>query len=570
MAADAQTRASERNGAAVVRALGRMPRAEYRAGQLQVHDQPVGLAVPHLMATASASDGEPVGRGVYDAVAVRLRYSDREVFEANEPEPHRDIARFVFDVAEQFRCESLVPGELSGTRANIDAAFRLWCGRQEFSNTRGGQVLYAVMHMVRARLVGPLADAAIEAETAQPRAALQPVIGPLVGDLVEHRLNQERFGVAARALAEAVDEMLQAADPASAGGPIDEHRADLPLPPEWNDAEVPEGPAGAPGALMLAQADEPLETIGGYSVFNASHDLEQDARELYPVERLRFSRRLLEEQVAAQSVSAFAVARRLRMLFRANEPDGWRSGEEEGLLDAARLGQVVANPTNLNVFRQPRLRPTAPAVVTFLLDNSGSMKRDRRHATVGVLVDTLARALDLAGATSEVLGFTTDSMNGGQPGRDWREAGQPPNPGRLAALRHIVYKDGDTSWRRSRLSVAALMRTQHMQASVDGEAIVWAYRRLLARPEARKFLVVLSDGAPVEAATRRANGPGYLATHARNVVQAIEQHGHVGIGAITIDQPVEAVFGSSVHIDLANTLTLSDYRLLERLFFSRR
>jgi cobaltochelatase CobT len=268
-------------------------------------------------------------------------------------------------------------------------------------------------------------------------------------------------------------------------------------------------------------------------------------------------------------VSPFAIARRLRRLFQGVERDGWRSGEEEGVLDAARLGQVIANPMNRAVFRQERYRPTAPAVVMFLLDNSGSMKR-QRHETLAVLVDTLSRALDLAGAKSEILGFTTASWNGGEPRNEWRRAGEPAGPGRLAETSHIIYKDADTSWKRSRLAVASLMRTQHFRESVDGEAIIWAYRRLMERPEPRRLLVILSDGAPTEAATRYANDGAYLERHLRDVVHFIEREGAIEIGAISVDEPVDSLFMRSVEMDLAGTLTLGEYGLLETLFGGRR
>jgi len=565
---DADLRAGERNGAAIVRALGRSPTAEYRARQLVLGDRPMALAAPYLLA-ATQDDDEIVDRGIYDSIGVRLRYSDPEVFAATEPAADRIVARLVFDMAEQLRCESLVPVELSGTRENIEAAFRSWCQRQQITGSAVGLLIYTVLHMVRSRLISPIHDELIEDQIEGTRAGISPIIGPALAGMREQRYDQAAFAVAARSLADAIDELVDARGDSDHAWGAQSPVAAL-LPPEWEEfaGDLQDGPGDGPVSLQPPFDEEALDALGGYSVYTREHDVELHAETLYPVDRRRFLRTLLDEQIAAQSVSAFALARRLRLIFRGFERDGFWTGEEQGLLDPTRLSQLVANPGNTAIFRQLRFRPTAPAVVSILIDNSGSMKR-QRHETVAVLVDTLARALDLAGATSEILGFTTASWNGGAPRNKWRQAGEPANPGRLAALSHIVYKDADTPWKRSRLAIAALMRTAHFRESVDGEAIIWAYRRLLERPEERKFLVVISDGAPTEAATRRANGDSYLEAHWRRVVGAIERQGQVSIGGISIDEPIDAVFEAAVEMDLTGTLNLSDYRLLETLFLHR-
>ena len=563
---DAETRAKERNGAAVIRALGRSPDAEYRAAQLHVKNRPVGIATPYLQA-AMQRPGDIATRGTYDSIGIRLRHSDAELFAATEPTS--TVARIVFDMLEQIRCESLVPEEFVGTRQNIEASFRDWCQGQALTDTAVGLLLYTVMHMARSRLISPIHSELIEDQIESTRANISPIIGAALKGLRTHRTDQAQFAIAALSLAEAIDEMVAESAVSTSEATDAEDDVLLAIPPEWSEVDVPEGAQGRGNTKPLGNDDGPLETLGGYSVYTTEHDKEERGEDLYPLERRRFIRKLLDEQIAAQSVSAFTLARRLRVLLRGVERDGWLTGEEQGVLDAARLGQVIANPSTRTVFRQPRYRPTAPAVVTFLIDNSGSMK-SQRHETVAVLVDTLARALDLAGASCEILGFTTASWNGGEPRNEWRRAGEPAKPGRLAATSHIIYKDADTAWKRSRLSVASLMRTQQFRESVDGEAIIWAYRRLLDRPEQRKLLVVVSDGAPTEAATRRANGEAYLENHCREVVRAIEREGQVSIGAITVDQPVDTMFSNSLDIDLDGTLTLSEYRMLEQLFVPQR
>lgn len=569
----AHTRRQDRNGAAIIRALGQTPTAEYRARQLEVAEKPVGISTPYLQPAldeaGQLSTDEIIARGVFDAIALRLRFSDPTIHARLEPDDL--VARIVFDMAEQLRCESLVPKSLAGVKHNTQVAFETWGRSERLSSTGIGLLLFTVMHVVRSRLVAPIDDELIEDQIESTRFTLATAIGGDVREMSRTTENQEAFAFHALSLAATiagmVNESSETATEASTAA------AALFVPPEWGDIDPEEGDMLVGGITTPNEHVDPdtLETAGGYRVFTRAHDVEHRGQSLYSTDQLRELRSSLDDQIAAQSVSPFTLARRLQRLFIGLERDGWRSGEDEGVLDGARLGQVIANPTNRAVFRQERYRPVAPAVVSFLIDNSGSMKR-QRHQTVTVLVDTLARALDLAGATSEVLGFSTNAWNGGEALREWRRAGQPAKPGRLAEVSHLVYKDADTPWKRSRQSVAAMMRTQHFREGIDGEAIVWAYRRLLARPEPRKVLIVFSDGAPMEAATLNANGDGYLETHLRRVTHHIEREGVVQLGAVTIDQSVDMIFGNSVHMDLSGTLTLGEYGLLERLLLrpSRR
>ena len=566
----AESRRQDRNGAAIIRALGQSPTAEYRARQLEVDERPVGVSTPYLQPepneSGQISTEEIIARGVFDAIGLRLRFSDPAIHQRHEPDDL--VARIVFDMAEQLRCESLVPDSLPGVKHNTQVAFEAWGRGEQLSSTGIGLLLFTVMHVVRSRLVAPIGDELIEDQIESTRFTLATEIGGDVRAMSHTTTDQEAFAHHALSLAMTiagmVNESTETATDASTAA------AALFVPPEWGDVDPDEGDMLIGGISTPNEHVDPetLDSAGGYTVFTRAHDVEHEGHSLYPSDQLRELRASLDDQIAAQSVSPFTIARRLQRLFVGLERDGWRSGEDEGILDGSRLSQVIANPTNQAVFRQERYRPVAPVVVSFLIDNSGSMKR-QRHQTVTVLVDTLARALDLAGATSEILGFTTNAWNGGESLRSWRRAGQPDQPGRLAEVSHIIYKDADTPWKRSRLSTAAMMKTQHFREGIDGEAIVWAYRRLLARPEPRKILIVFSDGAPMEAATLNANGEGYLETHLRRVTQHIERERLVQLGAVTIDQSVDMVFTNSVHMDLTGTLTLGEYGLLERLFAHR-
>ena len=226
---------------------------------------------------------------------------------------------------------------------------------------------------------------------------------------------------------------------------------------------------------------------------------------------------------------------------------------------------IVTDPVEHRVFRQPRSRPLTDVAVTFLVDTSGSMKQQRYEAAA-VLVDTFAQALDLAGASVEVLGFTTRTWAGGKAEKAWKAAGSPVDPGRLAEVEHIVYKEAGTTWRRSRRSLAAMLDVHHYREGVDGEALIWAYRRLAAQDASRRLLVLVSDGAPMETATAAANCDGFLDDHLANVAAVLDARPDVEVGVLTLEADLSGVFRNSQLIDLSGTLSISHYEALAELF----
>lgn len=307
-----------------------------------------------------------------------------------------------------------------------------------------------------------------------------------------------------------------------------------------------------------------LEAIGGYQVFTRDYDVEATGADLYlPYMRGGLSA-ALDERVAAQAVSPHGLAQRYRLVFGAPTDDDWMFDQEDGVLDPRRLGQLVSRPENHHVFRQTRSVVPSNTAVIFLVDNSGSMKT-QRYETLAVMLDIYSRALDLVGIKVEVLGHTTGAWSGGRPVADWRGVGSPDHPGRLKESLRVVYKNADQSWRRARGSLASMFRPMHFRESLDGDAVVWAHQRLLTRPEPRKILVVVSDGAPMVSATANANGDEYLVDHLIQVVDQIERRSPVEIGAFTIDHDISAVFGASVPIDLEATRTVGTFRALEDL-----
>lgn len=563
----ARLRLLERHGAASLRALSGVANAEYRASRLRVNGKPAPFAAPYLAINFSDADLAQ-SRGVADSLGLRLRHSDLALH--RRLSPPTGFARLVFDVIEQMRCESLLPVERIGLRTNLDAAFMFWCQDAHgsgFCDSDLGILLYTVIHMVRARLIGTFEDEIAEALIEATRANLGPIIGKSLYQLKSTREDQTAFAKHAADIANELHEMVSdVADDADDGAKL-KQRHSVFLPPDWDDneldSEIESAGAGSGASVEGEQTD--LEHLGDYHIFTTEYDQQAVASSLVRPEKRYQFRNQLDQLVKAQAVSVTRLARELQSVFARPEHDGWLFGQEEGLIDARRLAQLVSNPEYHQVFVQDRMQLKSNAVVTFLIDNSGSMKRQRYEA-VAVLIDTYCRALDLAGVKSEVLGFTTADWNGGKALQQWRKASQPENPGRMGELLHVVYKSADDAWRRSRGDMACLLSTHHFREGVDGEALIWAYQRLKARTEQGRYLVVISDGAPLDAATQNTNREGFLGDHLASVARFVEQDPAVQMGAIGIDLDLSDTFANAVSLDLGGTLGQASYRVLNTLF----
>lgn len=567
----------ERHSAAALRAVAGQPAAELTRAGLRLADRPVAIATPYLSFSAETASVDR-SRGVADGLGLLLRHSDLDLHRSLSPEP--PFERVVFDILEQLRCESLVDPRWRGTLHNLDAAFEAWSNqaRAERMHESGlGVLLYTVTQMARSRLVRGLQDEDVEAIIEATWFNLAPQIGHAFALLKPNRFDQTAYAEHAVEVARLVAEIAGSGADSFAEEATSNDTFRLLLPLDWDGGDTPEDGDDAavddalvaPGLTVSALADGTLDRLGGYTVYTREHDREVTGADLYPASIRERLRRDLDDHVQAQAVSPSRLAHRLRRLFSEPERDDWSFGHDDGVLDGRRLAQMVADPMFHSVFQQERHTPTSPAVVSFLIDTSGSMKAQRFEA-VAVLVDTYCRALDLAGIASEVLGFTTGAWSGGRAAAEWRAAGSPESPGRLNEALHIVYKDADTRWRRSKDSIASMVQTHHYREGLDGEAVAWAYRRLAIRSESHRFLVVISDGAPTDSATANANDDLFLGRHLRSVVRSIHSAGNgpdsIRLGAIGIDLDLSDTYPNAISLDLTGTLTIGTYGALHRLF----
>ena len=538
-----------------------------------------GLVLPHPPRDPSGPEAANL-RGQADRMALRLANHDEALHGRSRPSDPQ--AAEVYDALEQARVEGLGARVMAGVRANLDAATltRLErTGALRVTDAERVPVNEAVALMVRERLTGTRAPDGAGALLDLVRDALETRAGRELDALVDAAEDQTVFTERMKAVLRALD-----LDPGDGQGDdaSDDAGEDEPDPQEPDAAddqdEDDEDPGGGDGQSMEGTADDdqsdqerqsrpdgsPVESDGdasdmgeempdappqrsgkgangpdpaAYRVFTTAFDETIDAADLCDPVELGRLRALLDQQLSALSSVVARLANRLQRRLMAQQSRSWTFDLEEGVLDAARLSRVIVDPTSPLLFKAESDSPFRDTVVTLLLDNSGSM-RGRPIMVAAVCADILARTLERCGVKVEILGFTTRAWKGGQSREAWITAGKPANPGRLNDLRHIIFKAADAPWRRAKKNLGLMMREGLLKENIDGEALLWAHERLMARPEQRRILMVISDGSPVDDSTQSANQPLYLDRHLREVIADIENRSPAELLAIGIGHDV--------------------------------
>ncbi len=546
-------------------------------------------------------------RGAADSAALRLRHHDGAVHGAMSPADAE--ARAVFDALETARVEALGSRTMDGVRANLDRHVEARVRGDAIGRARSAEevpLATAVGLIARQRLTGAEPPAAAAAGLALVRPWIEEKAGAELDALALTIDDQRAFGEMARRLLEDLD-LEAAADPSEqepedagedeAGeddGPDDsddqdkdggaeggelEMRSDASEQDEGGedqaerDGELDDGDAqsGDDGEQARGNAarrnwlDEP---VGDYAPYTTRYDEIIAAADLCDEEELARLRAYLDQQMASLSGVVTRLANRLQRRLMAQQARSWDFDQEEGLLDAARLARVVVSPSHSLSYKIERETEFKDTVVSLLIDNSGSM-RGRPISIAAMCADILARTLERCGVTSEILGFTTRAWKGGQSREAWLAEGRPSSPGRLNDLRHIVYKRADEPYRHARKNLGLMMREGLLKENIDGEALLWAHRRLLARPEERRILMVISDGAPVDDSTASANGGTYLERHLRQVIGWIETRSNVELSAIGIGHDVTRYYSRAVTIMDAEALGGALIEQLATLFERR-
>jgi cobaltochelatase CobT len=563
------------------------------------------IKVP-MPARTLPADQVAEARGFADGFALRLKHHDTGLHSRGAPA--EAVARSVFDAVESARVEALGARGYAGIAANLATALDVKLRADPITRARNKDEVplsTALGLMVRERLTGHESPALAAPGLSLVRDWIEEKAG---GDLDALGLaidDQRVFAGLINRLLEDLEliegDMLP--DEADQGGSEDEGTEDqqddseegdepgeqgqgeMDARGEPRDAEGEEGENseqgeddfdnqdGDPGdegdeGMLPVRPNRPFSDLSphfDYKPWTTQFDEVIAATELCDAEELTRLRSYLDQQLIHLQGAVTKLANRLQRRLMAQQNRSWDFDQEEGILDAARLARVVVNPTlslSYKVERETEFRDT---VVTLLIDNSGSM-RGRPISIAAICADILARTLERCGVKTEILGFTTRAWKGGQSRETWLAAGRPPQPGRLNDVRHIVYKKADEPWRRAKTSLGLMMREGLLKENIDGEALLWAHSRLIARHEERKIMMVISDGAPVDDSTLSVNSGSYLERHLRQVIGWIESRSPVELVAIGIGHDVTRYYQRAVTIMDAEQLGGAIIEQLAALF----
>ncbi len=531
-------------------------------------------------------------RGHADSMALRLACHDAAIH--NRLSPKGQEARAVFEAVEQSRVEAIGSQRMAGVAGNLTAMLEDKYHRGAFGDVTDkadAPLEDAVALMVRERLTGLAPPKAAQKIVDLWRPIIEDRAGKELDRLSANIEDQRSFGRAVHKLLQSLDMMEEDAldhddtgdedgddDPNDQqqdaesdgeqdenGQPVDMEAADG-SEDEMQDGEMDaaDAPAGEfPEDSDEGEADEAseskrppahgaMENKGPeYKAFTQKFDETINAEDLCEPEELERLRAYLDKQLQNMSSIVARLANRLQRKLMAQQNRAWEFDLEEGMLDPSRLTRVVIDdirgqfaPLSFKREKDMNFRDT---VVTLVLDNSGSM-RGRPITVAATCADILARTLERCGVKVEILGFTTKAWKGGQSRETWLQSGKPPSPGRLNDLRHIIYKSADAPWRRARRNLGLMMREGLLKENIDGEALDWAYKRLLARTEQRRILMMISDGAPVDDSTLSVNSGNYLERHLRHVIEEIEERSPVELIAIGIGHDVTRYYRRAVTI----------------------
>jgi cobaltochelatase CobT len=529
-----------------------------------------------------------LARGTADALALNRRYHDEAVH--SRYAPPGDIARDLYEAMEVARCEAMGARDMPGTASNIDVKIgheALRRGYDQISDRAEVPLAVAAGYLVRHLATGRDMPRGAQNVMDLWRGYIEEQAGDTLGGLQDQLADQTEFARFARQVIsdlgygdqlgedpdqsedqddQAEDDAEEQPDPDSTGDDDsddqdmdadaeqaqedqqDQAQAEISMDDMadqdmGDEADMPEGdaPLESPPVAPASEADPE------YKVYLNTHDEEIAAEDLAEPAELERLRAYLDQQLEPLKGAVSRLANKLQRRLQAQQNRSWEFDLEEGILDAGRLARVVANPTTPLSFKREKDTEFRDTVVTLLLDNSGSM-RGRPISIAAICADVLARTLERCNVKVEILGFTTRAWKGGQAREAWLNDGRPQQPGRLNDLRHIVYKRADAPWRRTRPNLGLMMKEGLLKENIDGEALEWAHRRMAARQEARKILMVISDGAPVDDSTLSVNPANFLEKHLRDVIAMVEKRKIVELLAIGIGHDVTRYYDRAVTI----------------------
>src|SRR5689334_10233455 len=600
---ESPTEPFKRAVASCTRALSRKPDLEISYAAERPGMAGGKARLPEPPRKLSAQDAAIV-RGHADSIALKLACHDPAVHRRQMPTGQQ--GRAVFEAVEQARVEAIGARRMYGVAQNLGAMLddRFHRGKfDDITDRADAPIEEAVAMMVRERLTGQAPPPAAKKLVDLWRPFIEDRAGRGLDKLDRLIEDQRKFGDAVHDLLEALDmgedrasseeeeegeegdqdrrkdetgekgeaadsedmEKMSAEDAEASADAAEtaEEAVDSPSADMADDAEMGESETAAEPWRPRNRPNEPRGP--DYKPFTMRFDETIPAEDLCENEELDRLRGYLDKQLSHLQGVVACLANRLQRRLMAQQNSAWDFDLEEGLLDPSRLPRIIIDPLHALSLKQEKETNLRDTVVTLLLDNSGSM-RGRPITVAATCADILARTLERCGVKVEILGFTTRAWKGGQSRESWLAAGKTANPGRLNDLRHIIYKSADAPWRRARKNLGLMMREGLLKENIDGEALDWAHKRLLARPEQRRILMMISDGAPVDDSTLSVNPGNYLERHLRHVIDEIETRSPVELIAIGIGHDVTRYYRRAVTIVDAEELGGAITEKLAELF----
>lgn len=566
------------------------------------------VTLPHLPARPTSQDITLL-RGAGDAAGLRL--SSHSSFIHAQYAPLEPEAREVFDAVEQARIEALGAKKMAGLANNINevTSQRLRQHHCDKAREKTDIPLHEALSIMLKQRISGRDCPQLHKDVAQFwHDDLNRLADDLLDELSKNASDQQAFAKIAKQLLVELDLVRGANDQELSDDPVEQDEADADES-EQSDGENEQHPSdeaeqshtetdkagdqtdpSMSEAMMAAlgqldqddaqpdlndqDADQPCDSehnwdkahqAPSYKIFTTAFDEIVRANELATPDELDHLRAQLDKQLARLSSAVSRLANKLQRQLLAQQNRAWDFDLEEGLLDSARLTRIVTDPMQPLSFKQERDVAFKDTVVTLLIDNSGSM-RGRPISTAAICADILARTLERCSVKVEILGFTTKAWKGGEAKQAWIEAGRSRQPGRLNDIRHIIYKSASEPWRRAKNHLGLMLREGLLKENIDGEALIWAHQRLLTRPEQRRILMVISDGAPVDDSTQSQNCANYLDMHLSEVIEEIEKRSVVELIAIGIGHDVTRHYQRAVTITDAEELAGAMTDKLAELF----
>ena len=533
-------------------------------------------------------------RALADSEALKLKYTDNKTF--NENEPKGTIAKALYSIAEKIRYEKIGSEKLKGVKNNIIQCYEnKFKGRKidEIKTEADVSITEAFELYLRSYFFNIKQNNTTKKVLSYWKDLFDKKLKKNLNELNGYVENQAEFN---RIIAELIDnlefedsdckekeeENETTEDNPSSEGTNDENnstdeeqnqQADDSLSAIDNDIDSliendslnqdeTDEAEGNPSTIKIKQKNL---LKNKYKIFTNEYDEIAEAKDLENENEITRLRKNLDQQLTNLQNIVTKLANKLQRLLLAKQNRSWEFDLEEGMLDSSKLSRVIINPLHALSYKNEKETEFKDTVVTLLIDNSGSM-RGRPISVAAICADILSRTLERCSVKVEILGFTTKNWKGGKSREKWNVNNKPANPGRLNDLRHIIYKSADEPWRQSKKNLGLMLKEGLLKENIDGEALLWAFKRITKRKEERKILMIISDGAPVDDSTLSVNSGDYLEKHLKQTVKWIEDNSNVEILAVGIGHDVTRYYKKAIKI--ADVQELGDVMInqLTKLF----